>query len=223
MRAGWAQIVERRDVLAAAAAEAVLRWDGGKAWPVGQTAQFDPDSCPAAAQWTAGLRPAPSVQPPTVLECQLLEHVSSIDRGGRYASGNQPGVAQWNLARLAEALLPLIDPDPGTAVAAATAVLDEFPARFAESWLAGMRRKLGLRTDEAGDPELFGPLLDWMGRTRADFTNTFRDLSSEEPPADDRYRGPDFRAWYARWRDRLGRDCRSRFSGQGRLGKNRGR
>ncbi|HUZ51678.1 MAG TPA: hypothetical protein VMU94_04020 [Streptosporangiaceae bacterium] len=58
MRAGWAQIVERCDVLAAAAAEAVLCWDGGKAWPVGQTAKFDPDSCPAAAQWTAGLRPA---------------------------------------------------------------------------------------------------------------------------------------------------------------------
>lgn len=80
-RAGWAQIVERRDVLAAAAAEAVQYWDGGKAWPVGETAEFDPASCPAAAEWTTRLRPAPAGQPPTVLERQLLEHVSSVDRG----------------------------------------------------------------------------------------------------------------------------------------------
>jgi hypothetical protein len=80
-RAGWAQIVERRDVLAAAAAETVQRWDGGKAWPVGQTAQFDPASCPAAAEWTARLDSAPAGQPPTVLERHLLEYVHSVDRG----------------------------------------------------------------------------------------------------------------------------------------------
>src|SRR5215831_1484537 len=80
-RAGWAQIVERRDVLAAAAAEAVLHWDGGKAWPVGQYAEFDPASSPAAAEWTARLRPAPAGQPPTVLERQLLDRVSDVDRG----------------------------------------------------------------------------------------------------------------------------------------------
>ena len=79
-RAGWAQIVERRDVLAAAAAELVLAWDGGGAWPVGQTAEFDPDSCSAATEWTARLRPVSAGQPPTVLERQLLENVSS-DRG----------------------------------------------------------------------------------------------------------------------------------------------
>lgn len=79
-RAGWAQIVERRDVLAAAAAEAVLRWDGGKAWPIGEIAQFDPASCPAAAEWTAHLHPAPPGQPPTVLERQLLANVTSVDR-----------------------------------------------------------------------------------------------------------------------------------------------
>jgi hypothetical protein len=81
-RAGWAQIVERRDVLAAAAAEAVLRWDSGKAWPTGQTAEFDPASCPAATEWTARLRLlAPVRQPPTVLERLLLEHVSNVDQG----------------------------------------------------------------------------------------------------------------------------------------------
>ncbi|HEY3958664.1 MAG TPA: hypothetical protein VGM53_35325 [Streptosporangiaceae bacterium] len=80
-RAGWAQIVERRDVLAAAAARAVQMWDSGKAWPVGAVADFDPGSCAAAAEWSARLRRAPAGQPPTVLERELLEHVDSIDHG----------------------------------------------------------------------------------------------------------------------------------------------
>ena len=133
---------------------------------------------------------------------------SSIDHAGRYAYGNQPAIAQWNLARFAETLLPLLDPDQEKAVAIATEVLGDFPALFERYWLAGMRKKLGLRTDEAGDVELIRSLLDWMQKSRADFTNTFRDLSSEEPPAGDRYRDPDFRAWYARWQERLGRDGR---------------
>ena len=82
------------------------------------------------------------------------------------------------------------DPDQEKAVAAATEVLDEFPAVFERYWLAGMRDKLGLRTAEAGDAELVRALLDWMQKARADFTNTFRDLSAEEPPAGDRYRRP---------------------------------
>jgi uncharacterized protein YdiU (UPF0061 family) len=133
---------------------------------------------------------------------------SSIDHAGRYAYGNQPAVARWNLARFAEALLPLLDSDEGRAVAAATEVLDGFPARFDGYWLAGMRRKLGLRADEAGDRELVRALLGWMEKSRADFTNTFRDLSGGGPPAGDRYQDPEFRAWYGRWRDRLGRDGR---------------
>jgi uncharacterized protein YdiU (UPF0061 family) len=135
---------------------------------------------------------------------------SSIDRAGRYAYGNQPGIAQWNLARLAEALLPLFDPDVEKAVAVATEVLDEFPAAFGRYWLAGMRQKLGLRTDEDGDAELVRTLPDWMQKARADFTNTFRDLSAEEPPAGGRYDDPDFRSWSTRWQERLGREGRSR-------------
>jgi uncharacterized protein YdiU (UPF0061 family) len=133
---------------------------------------------------------------------------SSIDRGGRYAYGNQPAIAQWNLARFAEALLPFLGPDREKAVALATEALGEFPALFERYWLAGMRQKLGLQTAEAGDAELVRSLLDWMEALRADCTNTFRDLSSGEPPACDRYRGADFQAWYARWQDRLGRDGR---------------
>jgi uncharacterized protein YdiU (UPF0061 family) len=130
---------------------------------------------------------------------------SSIDHAGRYAYGNQPRIAQWNLARFAEALLPLLDADQEKAVAVATEVLEDFAVRFEGYWLAGMRRKLGLRTDEAGDAELIQSLLAWMQKYRADFTNTFRDLS-DGPPADDEYQDPDFRAWYARWQERLGRD-----------------
>jgi uncharacterized protein YdiU (UPF0061 family) len=132
---------------------------------------------------------------------------SSIDHAGRYAYGNQPRIAQWNLARLAETLLPLLDPAPERAVEAATEVLDDFAVRFGGYWLAGMRRKLGLRTDEAGDAGLIQSLLDWMQQSRADFTGTFRDLSDADgPPAGERYRGADFQAWYARWQARLDRE-----------------
>ncbi len=131
---------------------------------------------------------------------------SSIDAGGRYAYGNQPGIVQWNLARFAEALLTLIDAVPEKAVAAATEVLNEFPARFEAYWLAGMRKKLGLQAELAGDDVLIRSLLAWMHQTRADFTNTFRDLSQGEPPAGDGYRDADFERWYALWQERLGRD-----------------
>jgi serine/tyrosine/threonine adenylyltransferase len=131
---------------------------------------------------------------------------SSIDRGGRYAYGNQPGIAQWNLARFAETLLPLLDPDPEAAVALATEVLEGFPARFEGYWLAGMREKLGLRRDDAGDAGLIRALLDWMQRSRADFTNTLRDLSAGKPPVEGRYQDGEFQAWHSRWRGRLGRE-----------------
>src|SRR5262249_50869476 len=133
---------------------------------------------------------------------------SSIDHAGRYAYGNQPNIARWNLARFAETLLPLLDPDQERAVAVATEVLDDFAVRFEGYWLAGMRKKLGLRTDEAGDAGLIQALLDWMRQSRADFTNTFRDLS-DGSPAGDRYRDANFQAWYARWQERLGRDGQS--------------
>jgi uncharacterized protein YdiU (UPF0061 family) len=133
---------------------------------------------------------------------------SSIDEAGRYAYGNQPAIAQWNLARFAETLLPLLDADPDKAVEMAMGVLNDFPARFDSYWLAGMRKKLGLQTDEADDGELVRALLDWMQKSQADFTNTFRDLSSAEPPADCRYRDPDFQAWQTRWHARQGRDGR---------------
>jgi uncharacterized protein YdiU (UPF0061 family) len=135
---------------------------------------------------------------------------SSIDRGGRYAYGNQPGIAHWNLARFAETLLTLLGPDREDSVAVATDVLEEFPARFDGYWLAGMRKKLGLHTGEAGDADLVQALLSWMQASRADFTNTFRALSAAEPLAADRDRDPAFQAGYARWQERLRRDGQPR-------------
>jgi uncharacterized protein YdiU (UPF0061 family) len=128
---------------------------------------------------------------------------SSIDSGGRYAYANQPGIAQWNLARLAESLLTLIDADEEKAVAAAMEVLNAFPATYERYWLAGMRAKLGLRTADAGDGELVKGLLAWMHETTADFTNTFRDLGSPELLTGERYRGEAFKAWRAKWAARL--------------------
>ena len=131
---------------------------------------------------------------------------SSIDHAGRYAYGNQPAIAQWNLARFAETLLPLLDSNQEKAIASASEVLHEYPALFQRYWLAGMRKKLGLQTPEAGDVELIRSLLDWMHTSRADFTNTFRDLSCEDPPTGEVYRNPDFLAWYSQWQLRLGRE-----------------
>ena len=103
---------------------------------------------------------------------------SSIDPGGRYAYGNQPSIAQWNLARLAEAMLPLFDRDVDRAVERARAALGRFPVLFEQHWLDGMRAKLGLFTQEDADKALVDDLLTWMQRRSADFTNTFRSLSS---------------------------------------------
>src|SRR6185437_14609441 len=102
---------------------------------------------------------------------------SSIDHSGRYAYANQPTIAQWNLARFAETLLPLIDPDTDKAVAQATAVLEPFILRFDELFLAGMRRKIGLSSERDGDAELVRRLLVTMQNSRADFTLTFRRLA----------------------------------------------
>ncbi|WP_406697620.1 protein adenylyltransferase SelO [Singulisphaera sp. Ch08] len=132
---------------------------------------------------------------------------SSIDHAGRYAYGNQPNIVQWNLARFAETLLPLLDPEPEKAVAVATEILEDFPAVFERYWLAGMRMKLGLQTDEAGDVDLIRSLLDWMEKSKADFTNTFRDLADGKLPTGDQ--DPDFQAWYSRWQERLGREGQS--------------
>jgi len=100
---------------------------------------------------------------------------SSIDHGGRYAYGNQPAIAQWNLARFGEALLPLIDENPEAAVEAATAVVNGFADTYRRHWYDGMTAKLGL---EAAPPELVNDLLELLGAQRVDFTTFFRALAA---------------------------------------------
>ena len=142
---------------------------------------------------------------------------SSIDHGGRYAYGNQASIALWNLTRFAEALLPLLAPDVEDAVKIATEALEAFPARFQTHWLDGMREKLGLATREPEDLDLVQSLLRWMQRTGADFTNTFRDLST--PESFEALSGTDAesQAWTAHWLARLQREQRTREEAQLRM------
>jgi uncharacterized protein YdiU (UPF0061 family) len=148
---------------------------------------------------------------------------SSIDQLGRYAYANQPHAAAWNLARFAETLLPLIDSNAARAIELASQVIATFAERFADHWLAGMRRKLGLVTQEEGDAALIEELLGAMHRNQADFTLTFRGLcdaaehhAAGEPGAEARAteapvralfgKAGDYDDWAQRWRLRSSRE-----------------
>ena len=122
---------------------------------------------------------------------------SSIDTGGRYAYKNQPKIAVWNLARFAETLLPLLHEDEKTAVEIATAEVEKFGRLYHKNWLAGMRAKLGLADVQTGDEPLITDLLELMLLHRADYTNTFRDLTLGVIR-------PEFRQWEKRWQERVG-------------------
>jgi uncharacterized protein YdiU (UPF0061 family) len=139
---------------------------------------------------------------------------SSIDEHGRYAYGNQPRIALWNLARFAETLLDLIDPDQERAVGRATEVLQTFTDRYQAHWAAGARAKLGIADADPDDVTLLGDLLDLLHAGAADWTSWFRSLSGwvrgegaavraglTDPAA--------FDAWAPRWdaaRNRVPRD-----------------
>jgi len=127
---------------------------------------------------------------------------SSIDRRGRYAYGNQPSIAQWNLARFAEALLPLLHEEEAVAVEIATGSIRAFTPRYQDQWLAGMRAKLGLAGAEEDDLSLIHALLQWMADAKQDFTNTFVALSGA-----DTHLSTDeaFTTWHAAWQARLAR------------------
>ncbi|QOJ24975.1 MAG: YdiU family protein [Gammaproteobacteria bacterium] len=135
---------------------------------------------------------------------------SSIDRSGRYRYSNQPLMAQWNLARLAETLLPLIDPLQEKAVMLAEEAVYAFPHIYQNRWLSGMRKKLGLFAEEDGDAELIAALLGWMHKNQTDYTNTFRALAAETLPGDAMFRDPEFVAWHAQWQSRLARQAESK-------------
>lgn len=136
---------------------------------------------------------------------------SSIDRDGRYAYGNQPAIARWNLARLAEALLPLIDADEERAVARATEAVTAFAAAYDQALRAGQRAKLGLRSERPEDARLIDDWLALLAQRRADFTRAHRALAAAAAGDDAPLRaevgtGADLEAWLARWRARCAQD-----------------
>jgi uncharacterized protein YdiU (UPF0061 family) len=126
--------------------------------------------------------------------CDPATVFSSIDHHGRYAYGNQPAIMQWNMARLAETLLPLIDDNSDAAVEAATEVLSGFADAYQRHWDEGMAAKLGLA---APDQELVTDLLDLLHAQRVDYTGFFRALSAGTARALFAQPGP-FDAWAAR-------------------------
>src|SRR5580693_6749378 len=138
---------------------------------------------------------------------------SSIDKMGRYAYGNQPRIAQWNLARLAETLLPLLAEDKDAAVKEAQEAIDGFAIGFGTAYAAGLSRKLGLFQPRSDDLSLAQDLLDRMARNGADFTLMFRRLCdaavSDDGDAGVRSLFTDpssFDDWAVRWRHRLAED-----------------
>jgi uncharacterized protein YdiU (UPF0061 family) len=135
---------------------------------------------------------------------------SSIDRGGRYAFGNQPRIGQWNLARLAETILPLISADEKEAARLATVQIERFPVLFDAAHATVFRTKLGLLTEEESDPALAAELLRALSANHVDYTVFFRALcdAAEDPATDARvarlFRTPEvFHSFAANWRRRL--------------------
>lgn len=134
---------------------------------------------------------------------------SSIDRQGRYSFCNQPSIAQWNLARFAETLLPLLNTDEKRAIDIATEAIAAFPALFQHRYMGSMRAKLGLFNEEEGDAPLLSDFLDCLQRLGADYTNSFRILVAEAPTDSPLFRDEGFIAWHRRWLERLALQSRS--------------
>jgi uncharacterized protein YdiU (UPF0061 family) len=141
---------------------------------------------------------------------------SSIDRGGRYAYGNQPQIAVWNMAQFATTLLPLIDGDRDRAIAAATEAVHGFAETYDAAWLAVFRAKLGLAQPRPGDVALIDGLLDLMARHEADFTVSFRGLAEGAGSA--AFPAPAaFEGWVAAWRARLADEGRDEAAARGAM------
>jgi uncharacterized protein YdiU (UPF0061 family) len=137
---------------------------------------------------------------------------SSIDHNGRYAFGNQPNIGQWNLARLAETLLPLFSNDKDESVAIATEVLMDFPKQYQALWDAGMSKKLGLKNAPA---DLVNDLLQMLHTQSVDYTQFFRSLSSvingDASAARNSFINIEqYDAWESRWKELISHE--SQFS-----------
>ena len=128
---------------------------------------------------------------------------SSIDINGRYAYGNQPKIGAWNLARFAESLLPLLDRDIDKAIEIAEEALSNYETLYNKYWENGMKAKLGIFNSEEDDKKLIFSLLNIMKDYKADYTNTFRNLTLENLTEGEIFKSNDFKNWYKIWQERL--------------------
>ncbi|CQR72385.1 hypothetical protein SOV_13470 [Sporomusa ovata DSM 2662] len=139
---------------------------------------------------------------------------SSIDMQGRYAYGNQPYIAGWNLARFAETLLPLLHADQVKAVTLAQEAIADYTELYHNNWLAGMRAKLGIVNQEVQDEALIEGLLSMMQKYSVDYTNTFRALTFDTPEDTVLFGTTEFTQWYELWKARLGRQRETKVNSQ---------
>jgi uncharacterized protein YdiU (UPF0061 family) len=141
--------------------------------------------------------------------CAFMDHYdpktvfSSIDKFGRYSFSNQPPITKWNLARLAECLVPLIDKNEDQAIKIVTEIIDNFQNIYEIKWLNMMRDKLGLFGEDKDDLELINNLLNWMQSNKADYTNTFCYLMNFSSIQDQIYKDKDFIDWSKNWEKRI--------------------
>ena len=131
---------------------------------------------------------------------------SSIDHYGRYAFTNQPVIANWNLARFVETLLPLINPDQEQALKIAENLIGEFDDLYQDAFHGIMKKKLGFITDEDNDKMKINSLLKLMHKNQSDYTNTFRYLINKKTPQDKLLNDPDFIIWENEWQKRIERN-----------------
>jgi uncharacterized protein YdiU (UPF0061 family) len=135
---------------------------------------------------------------------------SSIDIHGRYAYENQPNIAEWNLARFAETLLPLLHVNQEQAVKLAQDTLSDFAELYQRNWLAGMRTKLGIFNEEPQDEALIENLLSMMQKYKVDYTNTFRALTFDKLEDTSLFGTTEFAQWHELWKARLERQKESK-------------
>lgn len=135
---------------------------------------------------------------------------SSIDTQGRYAYGNQPYMAAWDLARLAESLRPILHEDEEEALKIAQDEISKFSVQYENNWFLGTKKKLGLFSNEEQDQSLIEKLLKAMEKYKADYTNTFRALTDNILENAPLFESPEFKEWYELWQSRLERQKESK-------------
>jgi uncharacterized protein YdiU (UPF0061 family) len=139
---------------------------------------------------------------------------SSIDTKGRYAYGNQPYIAGWNLARFAETLLPLLNDNQEQAVKLAQDTISSFSQLYHSNWMVGMRAKIGIFNEEEQDEVLIEDLLSMMKKYHADYSNTFRALTFDKHQDTELFQAEEFSQWHDKWLGRLNRQMESKASSQ---------